>query len=123
MAYRVLIVDDHVESAEGLAELLATWGYDPHVAGDGERALELVEAIAPQAVVTDIILPGIDGHELARRIRTMPRGRETLLVALTGAGDDRDFAASGFDHRLRKPVAVHELELLLDTGRRRSGTR
>ncbi len=122
MACRVLIVDDHVESAEGLAELLDAWGYDPHIAGDGERALELMEAIAPQAVVTDVVLPGIDGHELARRIRAMRGGRETLLIALTGSIDERDFAASGFDHRLRKPVAIDELQRLLETARRGRGT-
>jgi CheY-like chemotaxis protein len=81
-----------------------------------------MEAIAPHAVVTDVVLPGIDGHELARRIRAMRGGRETLLIALTGSSDDRDFAASGFDHRLHKPVVIDELERLLETGRRESGT-
>jgi len=121
MACRVIIVEDHAESAEGLAELMALWGYEPHVAGDGERALELVECVAPDVVIADIGLPGMDGHELARRIRRGAGGSEILLVALSGASDeDGAYDDSGFDHRLVKPVDFDVLERLLETGPRRS---
>jgi DNA-binding response OmpR family regulator len=121
MACRVIIVEDHPESAEGLAELMALWGYEPHVAGDGRRALELVEAVDPHVVIADIGLPGMDGHELARRIRRGSGGSDIFLVALSGASDeDGAYTESGFDHRLVKPVDLDILERLLDAQTRRS---
>jgi DNA-binding response OmpR family regulator len=119
MTYRVIIVEDHEESAEGLAELMAIWGYDPHVATDGERALELLEAVAPHVVISDIGLPGMDGHELARRIRSLSGGADILLVALTGASDRKTLADSNFDHTLVKPVELDVLERLLENETRR----
>src|SRR5262245_53778909 len=119
-ACRVIIVEDHAESAEGLAELMALWGYEPHVAGDGRQALELVESVDPHVVIADIGLPGMDGHELARRIRRCG-GTDIFLVALSGACDeDGAYTDSGFDHRLVKPVDLDVLERLLDTQTRRS---
>jgi CheY-like chemotaxis protein len=113
MHRRVIIVEDHADSAEGLAELLNIWGYEPYIARDGERALELVEALTPGAVLADIDLPGIDGHQLARRIRQMPAGGSLLILALSGAGDEPDPNGTGFDHYLMKPVDVAALERLL----------
>jgi DNA-binding response OmpR family regulator len=120
MTYRVIIVEDHEESAEGLAELMAIWGYEPHVATDGERALELLEAVAPHVVISDIGLPGMDGHELARRIRSVPGGANVLLVALTGTSDRKTLADSNFDHTLVKPVELDVLQRLLENETRRS---
>ena len=121
MAYRVIIVEDHAESAEGLAELLSLWGYEPHLAGDGEGALELIDAVDPHIVISDIGLPGMNGHELARRIRSAPGGAEVVLVALTGVADDAAaFGASDFDHTLVKPVDLDVLERLLATETRRN---
>ena len=119
MTYRVIIVEDHEESAEGLAELVAIWGYEPHVATDGERALELLEAVTPHVVISDIGLPGMDGHELARRIRSLSGGADILLVALTGASDRKTLADSNFDHTLVKPVELDVLERLLENETRR----
>ncbi len=119
MTYRVIIVEDHEESAEGLAELMAIWGYEPHVATDGERALELLEAVAPHVVISDIGLPGMDGHELARRIRSVSGGADILLVALTGASDRKTLADSNFDHTLVKPVELDVLERFLENETRR----
>jgi CheY-like chemotaxis protein len=113
MTYRVIIVEDHEESAEGLAELMAVWGYEPYVAMDGERALELVAAVAPHVVISDIGLPGMDGHELARRIRSASGGAGILLVALTGSSDRETLADPNFDHTLVKPVELDVLERLL----------
>src|SRR5262249_7170765 len=121
MTYRVLVVEDHAESAEGLVELLSFWGYEGHVAESGERALEIVAELKPHAVIGDIGLPGkIDGHELARRLRRMPDQSDALLIALTGyrESSDEEFSASGFDHHLLKPVNLPHLERLLDDMRR-----
>lgn len=119
MGCHVLVVDDHAESAEGLAELLRLWGYEPHIALDGEEALDLACDVIPDVVITDIGLPGIDGHELARRLRVQPEARGMLLVALTGQTDtsEHQFAASGFDHHFVKPVDLDALERLLERRR------
>ena len=117
MACRVVIVEDHAETAEGLAELLRIWGFESHVAPSAERALQLVDDLAPYAVLSDIKLPGIDGYELAGIIRRKV-GTDILLIALTGCDEAVDFAAAGFDHRLKKPVDLDVLERLLDTTRR-----
>lgn len=118
MGRRVLVVEDHADSAQGLAELLALWGHEPYVTADGEEALARVDEIAPEVVLADIGLPGMDGYELARRLRQAPGGDALMLVALTGfesEHEDRDCAASGFDHHLRKPVDLDTLERLLET--------
>ena len=81
---RVLVVEDHPESAEGLAVLLDIWGYEAHVAHDGARALALARDVAPEVVVADIGLPDVDGVEVARRIRTLVAGGPPFLIALTG---------------------------------------
>src|SRR5262245_57859985 len=122
MSYRVIIVDDHAESAEGLAELMAIWGYEPLVAGDGEHALELLEAVDPHIVISDIGLPGMDGYELARRIRATASGGDIFLVALTGYYGEDAFADSGFDHMLMKPVDLDVLARLLEREARRSAS-
>jgi len=118
MTYRILVVEDHAESAEGLVELLGMWGYEADMARDGEGALDLLATFRPDVVIADIGLPGIDGHELARRVRRMPEHRDALLIALTGYGDDPlEFAASGFDHHLVKPVDLKSLERFLEARR------
>jgi CheY-like chemotaxis protein len=117
MARRVLVVEDHAESAEALIELLGMWGYEAHTAEDGESALDVLQSLRPDVVIADIGLPGIDGHELARRVRRTPGHDGTLLIALTGyGGRASDFAASGFDHHLVKPVDLNNLERLLAGG-------
>jgi CheY-like chemotaxis protein len=117
-ACRVLVIEDHAESAEALVELLGMWGYVAQAAADGEEALGLLEAFRPDIVIADIGLPGIDGHEVARRVRRLPGHRDMLLIALTGYGDGAaEFAESGFDHHLMKPVDLTKLERLLDMRR------
>src|SRR5262249_636994 len=107
------------ESAEGLAELMAVWGYESHIATDGERALELIEAVAPHVVISDIGLPGMDGHELARRIRKASGGAGILLVALPGASVRGPLPDANFDHTLANPVELDVLERLLENETRR----
>jgi CheY-like chemotaxis protein len=109
---RVLCVDDHPDTAESLGTLLSLYGHEVALANDGEAALALAPAFAPQACVLDITMPGIDGNELARRFRAEPGGEEVLLIALTALGDYpalERMADSGFDLYFAKPVEPAEL--------------
>jgi CheY-like chemotaxis protein len=114
---RVLVVDDNADAAETLARLLALVGWEARTAADGVQALHTVEAFAPDVALLDIGLPGMDGYELARRLRGHANARSTLIVALTGYGRDPDRAralAAGFDEHLVKPVAAERLFELLE---------
>jgi PAS domain S-box-containing protein len=113
---RILVVDDNQDSASSLGMLLKLLGADVHVVYNGPDALEAVVSYKPDVVLLDIGMPGMDGHEVARRIRRMPRGRELTLIALTGWGQDKDRKNSeiaGFDYHLIKPADVSALETLL----------
>jgi two-component system, OmpR family, response regulator len=114
--YRVLVVDDNDDSAASMAMLLQIYGHDARVANDGERCLEVAREFAPHAVVLDIGLPGMDGYEVARRLRELPQTREALLIALTGYGhaeDRRRALEAGFNHHLVKPVDPNDLAALI----------
>ncbi|HEY3448956.1 MAG TPA: CHASE domain-containing protein [Myxococcales bacterium] len=109
---RVLVVDDNLDAAELLAEVLALDGHEVAVAHDGTEALERLGAFAPDVVFLDIGLPGLDGYEVARRMRRRPGGERIHLVALTGYGRRSDRLASrqaGFDAHLVKPVEIDEV--------------
>lgn len=113
---RVLIVDDQPETAESLAELVRLWGHTVTIATDGPSALAAVAGDAPDVVVLDIGLPGMDGYEVARRLRARPGGERLVLLALTGHGTDehlREADAAGFDHHVLKPIDFERLETLL----------
>jgi CheY-like chemotaxis protein/anti-sigma regulatory factor (Ser/Thr protein kinase) len=112
---RILVVDDNVDGAESLATLLKLLGHEVHVAHDGPAALRATADVRPEVVFLDIGLPGMDGYEVARRLRR-PGRTEALLVALTGYGQEEDRRRSreaGFDHHLVKPVDPAVLEELL----------
>ncbi len=106
---RVLVVDDNVSSAQSLAMVLKLDGHDVEVSHDGRQALEAVRRFRPEVVLMDIGLPGMDGYEVARRLRQeqeLERGI-ALLVAVTGYAEDearRRSREAGFDHHLVKPV-------------------
>ncbi|AKJ27234.1 chemotaxis protein methyltransferase CheR [Caldimonas brevitalea] len=113
---RILVVDDNRDAAESLAVLLRLGGRDVALAHDGEAALQEVRRYAPDVVLLDIGMPGMSGYEVARRIRSRPRGQQVCLVALTGWGqeDDKQRAlAAGFDAHLTKPVDAQTLEATL----------
>lgn len=113
---RVLVVDDNRDSAESLGTLLRLLGADVHVVYNGPDALEALAAYKPTVVLLDIGMPGMDGHEVARRIRQRPELQEVALVALTGWGQEEDRHRSqlaGFDHHLVKPADISSLETLL----------
>ncbi|MBI2771607.1 MAG: response regulator [Burkholderiales bacterium] len=112
---RVLVVDDNADGAESMAEMLRFMGAQARVARDGAQALEMAPGFAPDLVLLDIGLPGMDGYEVARRLRELP-GLKPRLVALTGYGSpqDRELSrAAGFDEHLVKPVAIEGIERLL----------
>src|SRR5690348_4746020 len=110
---RIVLVEDHPDAAESLALLLELLGHRVRVFSDGCAALEAAQADPPDAMVVDIGLPGIDGYEVARRVRRDPMLRHAVLIALTGYGCDEDreeSIAAGFDHHLVKPVEPRALE-------------
>jgi two-component system, chemotaxis family, CheB/CheR fusion protein len=124
-ARRVLIIDDNADAADALALLARSWGHEVAVAHDGPGALALAESFAPESVLIDIGLPGMDGYELARRFREQPRYRDLVLVALTGYGREEDrYAAhtAGFDDHLVKPAEIEALEGVLAHDRVRYDT-
>jgi CheY-like chemotaxis protein len=115
--FRLLIVDDNQDSARSQAKLLHLLGHEVQAAFEGSEALRQVAAFRPEVVLLDLGLPGIDGYEVARRIRAMPEGRGVLLVAQTGWGQDDDrqkTASAGFDAHLVKPVDLDALLRLLN---------
>ncbi len=104
---RVLVVDDNVDAATSLSYVLALAGYHTAVAHDGKQALEVAETLRPAIVLLDIGLPQMSGHDVARRLRAAPWGRELRLIAVTGWGHESDRAKSleaGFDAHLTKPI-------------------
>jgi CheY-like chemotaxis protein len=115
-ARRVLVVDDNEAAADMLAALLKTMGHEVRVARDGMSALETADVCRPEVVLMDIGLPGMDGHEVARRLRLRPAGAGMRLVAVTGYGQDEDrrrYQESGFDAHLVKPVEPQVLQEVL----------
>ncbi|RYD77826.1 MAG: response regulator [Verrucomicrobiaceae bacterium] len=116
---RILIVDDNIDTATGLARLLARRGYVAEIAHDGPEALHRASALLPAAVLLDIGLPMMDGYEVARRLRAEPLTADVLIIALSGYGQDEDRArsrAAGFDHHLVKPVDLEALRAVLTNG-------
>lgn len=115
-ARRVLLVEDDADAAEALAMLLEVLGHAVRVVGDGAGALELAAGGGVDVMLVDLGLPGLDGCEVARRIRALPGGPAITLVALTGYGRDEDRERTrdaGFDHHLVKPVDLEALQALV----------
>ena len=113
---RVLVVEDDPESLQMMGALLTIWGYQPHLAPDGMAGLAQAEEERPDVVLLDLGLPGIDGFEVARRLRRMPGGEEMLIVAVTayrGEEHRRQASEAGFDKYLMKPVDIETLRLVL----------
>jgi PAS domain S-box-containing protein len=116
VARRVLIVDDNEDGAESLAMMLQLGGHETHTAHDGLDAVAAAERLRPHAVLLDIGLPGLNGYEVCRRIRENPWGKDLVLVAVTGWGQEADRARSrdaGFDAHIVKPVDPEALMKLL----------
>jgi CheY-like chemotaxis protein/nitrogen-specific signal transduction histidine kinase len=117
---RVLVVDDNVDGAQMLSLLVGMQGHETSMAHNGPDAIKKLATFRPQIAFLDIGLPGLNGYEVARRVRAGEHGRDgprTLLVALTGWGSDVDKTRSqeaGFDLHLTKPVDAKDVETLLN---------
>lgn len=114
---RLLIVEDNLDVAQMLSEVLQIYGYITVVAHDGIAALELARSFRPDVALVDIGLPLMDGYQLARRFRQLPELRATRLFAVTGYGQLSDrlrSAEAGFDRHLVKPVDLEELRRLIE---------
>ena len=114
--YEVLLVEDNWDVAESMVALLGVLGHRVRVAYDGLSAFDVASVEAPDVMLIDIGLPGMDGYEVARKVRNDPKLRGTILVALTGYGreeDKREAAAAGFDHHLTKPIEFDQLQELI----------
>jgi CheY-like chemotaxis protein len=115
---RLLVVDDNRDAAESMSMLLQMWGHEVVFAYDGPSALAAAERWQPEAVFLDIGLPGMDGYEVAERLRELPYAKGAVLIAITGYGQDDDRQRSlraGIDHHLVKPVAPDALRSLIDS--------
>jgi CheY-like chemotaxis protein len=114
---RILVADDNRDAGETLAILLRLDGHEVYVATDGLEAVELFDRVKPDVAILDIGMPGLSGHEVARRIRKLDSESPVTLIALTGWGQraDKERAAeSGFDHHFTKPVEPTVLSRLLE---------
>jgi CheY-like chemotaxis protein len=113
---RILVVDDNRDAAASLAMFLETLGHETCVAHDGEQAVSMAILFRPDMVLLDIGMPGVDGYEVARRLRALPQGIPLRIVAVTGYGREIDRQRSheaGVDEHLVKPVSEVELARVL----------
>ena len=114
--HRLLVVDDNQDAANSLAMLLRLQGHEVRVAFSGPAALEITKDYSPDVVFLDIGMPGMDGYEVARRLRQQPGLEKVVLAALTGWGqqeDRRRTAEAGFNHHFVKPPEPKVVESLL----------
>ena len=114
---RVLVIDDNQDAADSTAMLLGVLGAQPHVAYDGESGLAAIRAWQPDLVLLDLGMPGMDGFEVARRIRADAQTARMPVVALTGWGQQQDrqrTQAAGFDRHLVKPADPQALQAVLE---------
>ena len=117
---RVLVIEDNADAREMLCDLLTAQGLEVAAAPDGETGVEMARQRAPDVVLVDLELPGINGFEVASRIRHEAGGKDALLVALTGYGQSQErerAAAVGFDDYLLKPLDLSELCTILQRNR------
>src|SRR5262245_51134002 len=115
--WRILVVDDNVDAANMIAMMLQLYGHQAETVYSAKSALEMAVEYRPDFVVLDIGLPGMDGYEVARRLRQTPELRDTPLIAATGYGQDADRQRSeeaGFDYHLVKPIDPEKLQTVLE---------
>jgi PAS domain S-box-containing protein len=115
---RILVVDDNVDTAQGMVRLLSLIGHETMSAYDGNEALKVARDFRPEFVLLDIGLPGMDGYEVAVRMRLEDSCKNAVIVAVSGYGQDDDRRRStevGFDHHFIKPLDHDVLLLLLST--------
>ena len=113
---RILVADDNVDAADSLAMLLTLEGYDTQTAHDGQEALSRAQVFRPDVMLLDIGMPKLNGHEVCRNLRLQPWGKKTVVIALTGWGQEtnrQQSQAAGFDFHLVKPVEYDAVKNLL----------
>ncbi len=123
-ARRILVVDDNRDAADSLAMLLRLTGNEVHTAYDGVEGVEAAERIRPDVVLLDIGMPKLDGYDACRRIRGEAWGKDLMLIALTGWGQDDDrrrTVDAGFNAHMVKPVDAADLTALLASGSQAKG--
>ena len=114
----VLVVDDDTEAAAAMGELVRLLGHEPLVANDGPRALEIAQGTPIDVALLDIEMPGMDGHEVARRL-VLLRRRAVYMVAVTGRDSEADMVRSvtaGFIEHVVKPCTMKHLSQVLRRG-------
>jgi CheY-like chemotaxis protein len=122
---RIIVVDDNVEAADSLGRLLRLEGHQVACAYDGNSAVDLVESFRPNLAILDLGLPGLDGYEVAQRLRSNPEHRHVLLFALSGYGQEEDHRRSsqaGFHKHFNKPLDFPRLKQALATAFPRNGS-
>ena len=123
-ALRILVVDDNQDSAISMTLLLELQGHEVHVAHAGLDALRIAGETLPDVILLDIGMPGMNGYEVARRLRAQEKFAKTLLVAITGYGRTSDLKqtkSAGFDHHLVKPVDYEKLQHVISTRQQAAG--
>ena len=118
-AKRILVVDDDLEAALLLSLSLRRLGHTVVTANNAEDGLAWAEGVSPEVVLLDLEMEGMDGYQTCRTLRTMDRGKNALIVAVTGHGEDEDrrrTKEAGFDHHLVKPVDRYLLDRLIEQG-------
>ncbi len=121
---RIVLAEDNPDGAESLAAVLSHAGHEVRVAHNGPAALDEAREFRPDVVLLDIGLPGLDGYEVARRLRAQAGERAAVLIAVSGYGREQDRQRSreaGFDHHFVKPVAARELAAVLGAVRPANG--
>ncbi|NMO23059.1 response regulator [Pyxidicoccus fallax] len=117
---RILLVEDNVDILEAMRELLEEMGHLVEVSSDGVEGANRLLELRPDVALVDIGLPGIDGYEVARRVRSAPGGDDFYLIALTGYGGSETKAkvlAAGFDVHMVKPLSLSDLPRLVEQSR------
>jgi CheY-like chemotaxis protein len=120
---RVLVVDDNHDAADSMGLVLKMLGADARVVYSGPEALAALESWRADVMLLDVGMPGMDGHEVARRVRQRPDGGGVTLIAVTGWGQEEDVRRTrraGFDHHLVKPVDVAAVAELLGSTQARA---
>jgi CheY-like chemotaxis protein len=115
---RLLVVDDNPINVRLAQRLLAVHGYDVRTAGDADEALAAIAEFAPQVVLMDVQLPGMDGLELTRRLKADPQRAHMVIIALTAyamKGDDERARAAGCDGYISKPIDTRSLPQLIES--------
>jgi CheY-like chemotaxis protein len=113
---RVLVAEDHADSAASLALLLRIWGHEVQAAHEGPTALEMARAFSPNVILLDLGMPGMDGWQVAEQFHKQPAQKRPLLIAVTGYGQEADRCRSqqaGIDLHLLEPVDLDQLRGLL----------